>query len=330
MRSWIGKRLDGFRGKSRVAVFDDRYPPDEPGDGHPPRFALSVCAIMKDEGPYLREWLEFHRLVGVDHFYLYDNGSTDDSVRILEPYVRAGIVDLVPWPRFIANSNPQYLAYAHAVRFAAGTSRWLAAIDLDEFLFSPQERDLRAALVEYQDLPALIVFVRNFGTSGHQTKPSGLVVESYLKRRHHSSRTKLSGGKTIVQPRWVRAIGSAHHFENTTPYPGYDETRQPVIKGKDGRCDDRSERFRVNHYRTKSEEEWQAKKQRGRVTARPGLAEKLERIYRDVNENATVQDTSILYLVPELRSRLAQAGVPAAVPAALEAERPRPQALAGS
>ena len=26
---------------------------------------LAVCAIYRNEGPYLREWIEFHRLVGV-------------------------------------------------------------------------------------------------------------------------------------------------------------------------------------------------------------------------------------------------------------------------
>ena len=33
---------------------------------------LSICAVYRDEGPYLREWIEFHRLVGVERFYLYD------------------------------------------------------------------------------------------------------------------------------------------------------------------------------------------------------------------------------------------------------------------
>src|SRR5947209_4668609 len=42
-----------------------------------PTTSLAICAIFKDEAPYLAEWVTFHRLMGVDRFYLYDNRSTD-------------------------------------------------------------------------------------------------------------------------------------------------------------------------------------------------------------------------------------------------------------
>ena len=42
-------------------------------------YELSVVAIMKNEGAYLKEWLDFHILVGVEKFYLYDNESNDDT-----------------------------------------------------------------------------------------------------------------------------------------------------------------------------------------------------------------------------------------------------------
>ena len=41
---------------------------------------LAVCAIYRNEAPYLREWIEFHRLVGVERFFLYNNESTDDHM----------------------------------------------------------------------------------------------------------------------------------------------------------------------------------------------------------------------------------------------------------
>ena len=44
---------------------------------------LSVVAIMKNEKPYLKEWLEYHLMQGVEHFYLCDNDSTDGSKEYL-------------------------------------------------------------------------------------------------------------------------------------------------------------------------------------------------------------------------------------------------------
>jgi len=34
---------------------------------------LAVTAIYRWEADYLREWVAFHRLVGVERFFLYDN-----------------------------------------------------------------------------------------------------------------------------------------------------------------------------------------------------------------------------------------------------------------
>ncbi len=40
---------------------------------------FAIAAIVKNEGRYLREWIEFHRLVGCTKFYIYDNNSTDNQ-----------------------------------------------------------------------------------------------------------------------------------------------------------------------------------------------------------------------------------------------------------
>ena len=43
-----------------------------------PPIYLAICAIFRDEAPFLDEWIAFHRLMGVEHFFLYDNGSVDN------------------------------------------------------------------------------------------------------------------------------------------------------------------------------------------------------------------------------------------------------------
>ena len=65
-----------------------------------PKPYLSICAIYRWEGPYLREWVAFHRLMGVERFFLYDNDSDDEHREALGPYLEDGTVELLHWPEY--------------------------------------------------------------------------------------------------------------------------------------------------------------------------------------------------------------------------------------
>lgn len=91
---------------------------------------LAIAAIMKNEGPYLLEWIEYHRSIGFQKFYLYDNDSADNPAGILQPYIASGIVDLIPWP----GQARQVDAYNDALNKHAKDCKYLATIDLDEFI----------------------------------------------------------------------------------------------------------------------------------------------------------------------------------------------------
>ena len=58
---------------------------------------LRLRRFSKDEAADLEEWLQFHSGVGVDHFILYDNGSSDNFREVLAPWLGAGRVTLVDW-----------------------------------------------------------------------------------------------------------------------------------------------------------------------------------------------------------------------------------------
>lgn len=49
------------------------------------KYRVSLCLIFKNEAPFLKEWLDYHLTIGVDHFYLYNNNSDDDFKRVLRP-----------------------------------------------------------------------------------------------------------------------------------------------------------------------------------------------------------------------------------------------------
>src|SRR5688572_3400335 len=118
------------------------------------RIDLAVATVIRNERPYLREWLFFQKLVGAGLVLLYDNGSTDGFEEEIADLVRSGFVQILPWPNFSKKTNFQSLAIAHGIAFMRGRSKWLAILDVDEFLFSPVERDLPTFLQAYDDLPA--------------------------------------------------------------------------------------------------------------------------------------------------------------------------------
>ena len=70
------------------------------------QYKVSIGAIFKNEALYLKEWIEFHRIVGVEHFYLYNNNSDDNYREVLEPYIKRNIVTLVGADRGIQRLHP--------------------------------------------------------------------------------------------------------------------------------------------------------------------------------------------------------------------------------
>ena len=58
-------------------------------------YYLALCCIIKDEKiEYVREWLDFHSLIGVEKFFLYDNQSQVPLRQSLKSYVAQGKVTI--------------------------------------------------------------------------------------------------------------------------------------------------------------------------------------------------------------------------------------------
>jgi hypothetical protein len=211
---------------------------------------LSICAVYRNEAPYLREWIEFHRLVGVEHFYLYDNQSTDSHLEALAPYVDEGIVTLHSWEPVPPHQPDLYDDFLSRHR---KDSRWVAFLDLDEFLFSPTGKSLPEMLVEFEGWPGVGVNWAQFGRSGHVTKPPGLVIENYLMRVD-SPRNLFT--KYVVDPVQVDHCLGAHHFVFHSLL-AVDEHHYPIHGARTKSTS--FSRLRVNHYVTKSDEEARTK-----------------------------------------------------------------------
>ena len=175
--------------------------PYETADRSPTRtkHELAVCAIYRDEADYLAEWVEFHRLVGAERFFLYNNFSEDHHREVLAPYVEEGLVTVRDWP-VLDGRVGQIAAYDDYLRWHRYDSRWIAFIDLDEFLFSPGRSSLPDVLADFEEWPrrrAALGVVRHLGA---RDAPAG-ARDRELRPQDRPRRRVNINMKTVADPR---------------------------------------------------------------------------------------------------------------------------------
>jgi hypothetical protein len=235
---------------------------------------LMIVAIAKDEGLFLAEWVVFHLAVGATKILIYDNMSTDDSREVLKPFVEAGVVEVIPWPHFAEGLHTQGLAYSHALSYAGSSAKWMAFIDVDEFLFNPAGLSMPDILKRYEDLPALSIFRHHFGTSGHKVLPKGLVIDSFTKRMEQPKIPvrirNLNLPKAVIQPAAVLGFIGAHRpLLAESNLWGYDEMRRAVRRNKTSIS---SDVLCINHYFTKDESTFRRRLERKTTAANHSFA----------------------------------------------------------
>jgi hypothetical protein len=185
----------------------------------------------------------------------------------------------------------------------------MAVIDIDEFLFPVQGDSLASVLRAYEDLPAVAVPWHVFTHSGHAHRPNGFVIENYTERAVFppGDRT-LFKWKSIVNPARVVAVDGPHLFifDESGEIGGYDEDRNPILRVNEKIWDVSARRLKLNHYFTKSKEEFETKLERGYLWLKPPMRNTAERKLhiRNAALKRTVQDESILRFVPALKERI--------------------------
>eukprot|EP01094_Clydonella_sp_ATCC50884_P007900 TRINITY_DN1715_c0_g1_i6.p2 TRINITY_DN1715_c0_g1~~TRINITY_DN1715_c0_g1_i6.p2 ORF type:complete len:504 (-),score=211.74 TRINITY_DN1715_c0_g1_i6:455-1831(-) len=134
------------------------------------KYNVAVCCIFRDEGPYLREWLEYHLMLGVEHFYLWQHNSSpaDPWERVLAPYEAAGVVTL----HHARNDTRQGDATHECTRRYAGQHAWLGFFDIDEFVVLKRHETIGELLEEYEQYNALFLAEQLMSFWPHREPPA--------------------------------------------------------------------------------------------------------------------------------------------------------------
>lgn len=170
---------------------------------------ICVVAILKDEDRFIHEWIAYHQLLGVSHFYLYDNDPRLPLKKITKCH--EGYVTVIDW--LVSHDDARYKgkyiqnkAYNHFLKNFSSGFKWVAFIDADEFIVLRKHKGLKPFLQEFERFDAVSLNWHVFGHNGYYNDPKGLVT-SLLTRRMAPASIRV---KTITKVNSIAYLRHAH------------------------------------------------------------------------------------------------------------------------
>lgn len=253
------------------------------------KYYLSACLFTKDENRFVKEWVDYHERIGVEHFYIYDNQSRIPIEKTLAKNEYGDRVEIIPFKN--TGKITQIEAYKDCIKRSEKKTRWLAVIDTDEFIVPVaaagglwDKKAMRRFLSSYESNPALAISWMIYGSGGHETTPASVTKNFTLRAPADLANNKHV--KCIVQPRRVRNVLTPHSFQ----YFGGDAVNEnkEIVKGPYGPIT--AEKIRINHYFLRSRQDFADKIIRGRGD---GVGGYNMSHFDSLDKNCNIYDNSI-------------------------------------
>lgn len=293
----------------RMPVEEVAAEPAKPGK-------VAIITTMKNEGPFILEWIAYHRVIGVSDFLVYTNDCTDGTDTLLEVLQDKGIVQHRDNPFKKGKLKPQHAALQAAEKEKIfKKADWLICMDVDEYMnIRTGDGTLGDLFKAVGDANMIAMTWRLFGNGDvHEFKDGPIIAEfdrcapEYIRKPHQAwgfktlfrtqgifkklgvHRPKGLKPQLWEQINWVNGSGKPmpskmfrNGWRSTTDTYGYDLVQ-------------------LNHYAVRSAESFLVKRDRGRVNhvdRDQGLA-----YWFRMNNNAE-QETSIQRMLPALRAEM--------------------------
>ncbi len=137
-----------------------------------------VISTMKNEGPYIVEWIAYHRVIGFSDFLIYTNDCEDGTVEVLDRLTEMGIVQHERNEVLLRGPHKSALKYAKAHELTA-RAHWIYIADIDEFLnIHVGDGSVQALIDHAPDADAIPVTWRLFSHDDQITYKDQLLTET--------------------------------------------------------------------------------------------------------------------------------------------------------
>lgn len=230
---------------------------------------ITLGLVARDESQYLREWVVYHHLIGVEKFIIYLHNCIDNSENELKSLnlnidIRKEHTDDLGWE--VKNKMYERIILDSETDYAC-------CLDIDEFIFLPEFENINNFLYNFKNIGGIALYQNIFGSNGHLETPTGLVVENYTKRnpdnvdfpknfpRYDKPFDMFKNVKMIIKKSFLKKVNSSHDYICYKPI--VNENGKAFMKFK---CDRQLSKIRINHYYTKSLQDWRFKTSRPRFS----------------------------------------------------------------
>ena len=110
------------------------------------KYYLSLCCVIKNER-YIKEFLIYYIIQGVEHFYLYDNESKKSLKKVLKEPIFQKCCTIIDYP----GKCIQMPIYKDCIQKTRDITKWLIIVDADEFILPKKKFTVREFLNDYED-----------------------------------------------------------------------------------------------------------------------------------------------------------------------------------
>jgi|GEM_PF-2198451 hypothetical protein len=210
----------------------------------PNRYKFSLAACGRWEENDVVEWIEYHRAIGIEHFYIYSN---DDSpvtlLKVLAPYMfqQDSIVTFRHWP--VAGQQPQI--YFHFLQNFKHETEWFSFLDMDEFLVFKTTNSIHTFMAQFEHThDAVYLNWLIYGNNHLIERDKDSVLFAYTRRsktiNHHTKVITRSAAvdAAFVEQQYLAGTIGFWHFWND-----YGLAPERLTNAIGGRVDDYTKEF---------------------------------------------------------------------------------------
>lgn len=277
-------RTSSFAPHNRLGAVNEEelaaaYTPVPPRDLAAGNSGNVIVGCMKNEAPYIVEWVAYHRAIGVDNFLIYTNDCTDGTAEILDRLQQMGVLQHRNNDGWKGNSPQQYALNQALKEPVIRNAEWIIHIDVDEFM---NVRTGNGTLADFfahaPDATNVAMTWRLFGHNGVTRLSDDFVIDQFdtCAPKFCPKPHTVWGFKTMFRNIGAYEKMSCHRpnkldeaFKSKVQWvngSGQDMTREAAEKGwRSSKKSIGYDLLQLNHYALRSAESFLIKRQRGRA-----------------------------------------------------------------